>query len=89
MVPSDWVDDGWKIVNRTGMAEEQTTDRQTDRVTRSMTDPEKRGLMRAQWLCDHYLDDQSQAITGHLTVLTNEVAVSGSNPPIISPSRPP
>ena len=35
MVPSDWVDDGWKIVNLTGMAEERTTDRQTDRQTES------------------------------------------------------
>ena len=35
VVPSDWVDDGWKIVNPTGMAEEQTTDRclKTDRQT--------------------------------------------------------
>ena len=88
---------GKLLIRQVGRKNRRQTDGRTNRyrqkdpgrVTKSMTDTEKVGMMRTQWLCDHYQNDYSQAIWDHVTVSANELAVSGSNPPIISPSRPP
>ena len=73
------------------MHKNRRTDRQTDliTVTRAMTDAEKVGMKEPSGYAIIIKIIQVRQLVDHVTVLANEVVMSGSSPPIISSSRPP